>query len=32
MNWQLGIIFALVFVLVVLVISRGRSKGGPPKE
>ena len=29
MNWQLGIIFALVFVLVVLVIRRGKSKGGP---
>lgn len=29
MNWKLGIIFALVFVLVVLAFRRGKSKGGP---
>jgi hypothetical protein len=28
MNWQLGIIFVLVFVLVVLVVRRGKSKPG----
>jgi hypothetical protein len=32
MNWQLGIIFALVFILIVLVVSRGKSKGAPPKQ
>jgi hypothetical protein len=29
MNWQLGLIFALAFVLVALVIARGKSKRGP---
>jgi hypothetical protein len=28
MNWQLGVIFALVFVLVVLVVRRGKAKPG----
>jgi hypothetical protein len=28
MNWQLGVIFALVFVLVVLVVRGGKTKPG----
>jgi len=28
MNWQLGAMFAVVFLLVFLVVRRARSKGG----
>jgi len=28
-NWQLGLIFAVVLVVVLFVVRRGRSKSGP---
>lgn len=29
MNWRLGLIFAVVIVIILVVLSRMRSKGGP---
>jgi hypothetical protein len=29
MNWQLGVLFAVVFVVVVVLVRRNRSKAGP---
>ena len=29
MNWRLGLIFAIVFAVIFILINRGRSKRGP---